>query len=490
MTALFNLVLTGAVVATVGMWGVILAGAWGRSRNHPSQMGISGGGSRNIIILLWSIIVASSLVSILKSLGFLSFATSLSVLCNVVFPVAVLAGAMGSLRTRSVSSARLIPTWLLLFSAAQIAASVVNGQLQLISPLLLTGLVYLPGLTIILWKSDASRDAIRHAVMNISLTVVWASLVFSAVDLRHAEGDLPRRVLIGTLEHRLAGVTPHPNLLALTAAIGLLLIIRAKPKMWVLHLAAIGAILVMAEARTLTLALAFALLAYWIVAGRAARFIRALGGLLVALPLTIALWASGSASFGATDLGGDVATFNSRTDVWALVGQYWSQKPLMGWGPFAFNDDTSSPLSTLFFNNAHNQLLEALAEAGILGLAAMLTVLAGIVFAAIRYRDPVFTAVAAMALIFMMTEVPLTFHDYGFSFTVGVGALLLAILVPGPQADIAGRPEQIALSGRRRSGHNRLALLSSNRAGPLSRSRSPLPPPNLPFQLLTPTAPT
>ncbi|MDQ0689841.1 hypothetical protein QF047_000801 [Arthrobacter sp. W4I7] len=51
-------------------------------------------------------------------------------------------------------------------------------------------------------------------------------------------------------------------------------------------------------------------------------------------------------------------------------------------------------------------------------------------WSAFRSRDALYVAVVALTLFFMVTEVPLALHNYGFNFSVVLGALLLAIFIP------------------------------------------------------------
>lgn len=126
------------------------------------------------------------------------------------------------------------------------------------------GLLQLPGLIVAIWKTNVSRESIRHAIRTISMSIVWLSLVSAAVDITHATGDLLRRIVVPGGDFRLGGVTLHTHLLAFTAAIALFLTVRPRGRFWFLHVLAYLAIFVLAEVRTLTVGLAVAGAEYWI----------------------------------------------------------------------------------------------------------------------------------------------------------------------------------------------------------------------------------
>lgn len=409
---------------------------------------------RPLHLVLWGMALTSCALSVLKSVGEASLATSVAAFAGVIFPSILLAGSIGSCWIKGRSTQPLVPVVLLLLSVVLYISALLNGQIGVVPWLIAIGLLYMPGLTVVIWKTSAPVESIRGTIRQISVFIVWASLAFAVVDLPRAMGDLPRRFQIGPFESRLSGVTPHPNLLAFTAAIALFLLLATRARFRLVHVSACLIILVLAEARTLTVGLVVGLLAYIIVTARGSRLIRMAWAVTISSFLLVALKPLISSAFDNSSLGDDVTTFNSRTQAWGLVEEYWVERPLFGWGPFVFDDHTASPVSVLFFNHAHNQFLEALIESGLLGLICMLAVVAAITWSLLVSRDGPYAATAAMTLIFMLTEVPFTLHNYGFSFAVVIGALLLAILVPGPAPASGSTPPELCRSG---SGRGRAA---------------------------------
>lgn len=399
---------------------------------------------RPLRMILWAIALLSCASSTLTSLGLAAPAQSLSAIGGVGVPGILVAGILGTFRIKGSSTTRAVPIALLIFSAVLAISALLNDQIGIVTWLIAIGLLYLPGLVALVWRTAAPVSVIRKTVMNISLFITWASLAFAVIDLKHAMGDLPRRFQIGDIQYRLAGITPHPNLLSFVTAIALLLTWQLKPRGRILHVLACVAVLLLAESRSLLIGLAVGAACYWIVSARGSRIVRLINTTLVGLPVAVIFWPSIISAFDDSSLGNDVSTLNSRTLVWNLIGTYWTDKPLLGWGPFAFNDRTGSPISSLFFDHAHNQLLEALVEGGLIGLLLMGIVTVRIAWSAARSRDAAYVGLVVVLLFFMMTEVPLTLHDFGFSFTVVLGSLLLALIVPGPMADPGHKPEVTA----------------------------------------------
>lgn len=414
-----------AMVGAVGLvWGLIAINVW------PSADAKHEG--RPLRFMLWGMTLTAVVARVVDSQGMKGPAESLLAAAGFAFPFVLLAGLIGAWQIRGRASYPFVPGALLAFSSVIAASALLNGQIGQVTWAIALGLLYLPGLTVAIWRTSLTREDLRQTVRRIGLTVVWLSLAYAAADLPHALGDLPRRILLPGIAFRFAGVTPHPNGLAFVAALAIFLTIRARPKFWLLHIAACVWVIILAEARTLAVGMAVAALFYWIVSARKSRVVRAISSAVFGAPVAVLLWPTIISSFEETSLGADVTTFNSRTLVWNLVRDHWTEHPVLGWGAFTFDNRTGSPLSSLFFNNAHNQFLEALIEGGVIGLILMACVALVFAWSVFTTRDAPYVAVVVMTLFFMMTEVPLTLHNYGFNFSVVLGALLLAVLIPGP----------------------------------------------------------
>jgi len=419
-----TLLLLGLIAAVGLAWGLLAVRAWPVTDARHS--------GRPLRLLLWAIALTAVACSVLMSQGMKVAAQTLTEVAGFAFPAVLLAAIVGTWGIQGRAVYKFIPIALLAFSAVIATSALLNSQIGEVTWAIAVGLLYLPGLTAAIWRTSLSRQNLRQTVCRIGLSIVWMSLAYTVVDLHHALGDLPRRLMLPGIEFRLAGVTPHPNGLAFIAALALFLTMRERRRFWLLHTVACIVILFLAEARTLTVGLMVALAAYWIVSARKSRMVRAVNAAAFCAPIAVFLWPSIVSSFEETSLGSDVTTLNSRTTVWQLVADNWTQHPVLGWGAFTFDNNTGSPLSALFFNNSHNQFLEALIEGGLVGLLLIVGVAIVLAWSVLTTRDASYVAVTIMTLFFMMTEVPLTLHNYGFGFSVVLGSLLLAILIPGP----------------------------------------------------------
>jgi O-antigen ligase len=247
--------------------------------------------------------------------------------------------------------------------------------------------------------------------------------------------DLPRRFALFGLTERLAGITPHPNLLSATAAVAMLLSMHLRRHAAFASVACVVTI-ALAESREGALGLVAALVIYWV-------YQRGPSGarLVVAVPAAIgvlaaAIQASSDFASPASALTADASTLNSRTVIWHDALQFFAQKPTLGWGPFAFADDANTPFSRVFFLNAHNQFLQGLVEGGVIGLAAVTFLAITLISIGWRHRaTPVYPALAAFTLLMMLTEVPFTIHLYGLSYVLVVAWLFLAVAAAAARLD-------------------------------------------------------
>ena len=89
---------------------------------------------------------------------------------------------------------------------------------------------YLAYLPTIYWLTPTSVSQVRTyfgSGRQLCMAIVYTSLALAVV-APHVAFVGNRRLVIGSLHERLAGVTPHPNLLSAVAALGLLLSLHAR----------------------------------------------------------------------------------------------------------------------------------------------------------------------------------------------------------------------------------------------------------------------
>lgn len=293
----------------------------------------------------------------------------------------------------------------------------------------LVALVFMPGLLMQAFTSRASREQLLSLAYRATAFVTLGSLAIAvlAPDLAFSHGysDARRLNLFG-LTLRLGGFTPHPNLLSITALLCAVLAFGLRRReRWVIAALALTAI-VLAESRSALVAAAITAAVWWVFKGGSlvARTV------LVAPPALVVLLLAGSftGSDEGTALTSDVAT-NGRYRVWDLVLEQFAANPFTGYGPLAFQPDSGSPLLAAGLLHAHNQVLQGVAEAGLLGGALTLVLLALMVAAAWRARaDPVFPAAVTAFLLTAPTEPFLTLHLYGLNYAIVPAAVLIVIL--------------------------------------------------------------
>lgn len=400
--------------------------------HYPSYVAVIGcHEGRPLRLLLWAIAISAVALSVLQSLELKSAAEALSAAAGVVFPGVLLCGLLATLSIRGQAARPFVPVALLAFSAVVAISALLNGQIGQVTWLIAFGLLYLPVLTVAIWRTSATRESIRDTVRRISLSIVWMSLAMLSLIFLMPWGIYPAA---GSCRESIFGLpaSHHTPMGCLHGGD------RRLP-----HDAVQAEVLVPTPSRLRRSSLprGGAHPNGWIVGrgcwllyrlGKKSRMVRMINTAIIGTPIVMFLWPTIASSFEESSLGSDVTTLNSRTIVWRLVADNWTEHPLLGWGAFTFDNATGSPLSLLFFNNSHNQFLEALIEGGAVGFMLMAGVALVLAWSVLTTRDAPYVAVAIMTLFFMMTEVPFTLHNYGFNFSVVLGALLLAILVPGP----------------------------------------------------------
>jgi hypothetical protein len=333
------------------------------------------------------------------------------------------------------------------FFALQVISATANNQLFGFNSKILT-LILFPGLLTLIVGSGMSRDQMVRLAGTVSRWVVWVSLtLFLVVPGAVTHGN--RRVPLPFLDQRIGGITPHPELLAITAAVMIFTSLWTRERIWGLHIAAAIVALVVSESRVSAGAILVALA----VAGLLRRG-SVTTRLVLATPVLAVvgfylwdhpnLWSTveeqGTASTG---IASGLYTLNNRTEVWRMVATN-ARSHIFGWGPAAFDDSAISPFAPTFYLNAHSQYYEGLAEGGWLGLACTLAIAFVLLRMVVTRRGGSLVGAACVfTLITMLTEVPFTLHLYGSSYT-NVAACLLMLVTFG--AASGGRTSDSSLA--------------------------------------------
>lgn len=104
-----------------------------------------------------------------------------------------------------------------------------------------------------------------------------------------------------------------------------------------------------------------------------------------------------------SSVGGAVNPDDQRPLIWQEAVRLFLERPVLGWGPGAYESLTDAPPSPLWFgvatvNHPHNGLLTVLVEQGVLGAVAVLVLLAALVWGLVgAYRAAVGSTTATLA---------------------------------------------------------------------------------------------
>lgn len=244
-------------------------------------------------------------------------------------------------------------------------------------------------------RDDPLERFIRAAKLGL-VAMMLLSLVAAVVKPGLALQPSYEAGWIPGLRFRFWGLGSNPNSIGPLALL-LLLLEWTNPsrQIWARALVVLPAVLVLFLAQSKTAwaaALLVGALIAWYRYGTKADgstrvwlIIWALG--LVALGV-IALWAVDVATLtrriGQTQVGTDVSTLTGRLQIWAAAIDMWRQNPFFGYGPSAWGPLHRFRIGIPFAFSAHNQFLDSVSSAGLLGLATLITYLALLGLAAVR----------------------------------------------------------------------------------------------------------
>ena len=143
---------------------------------------------------------------------------------------------------------------------------------------------------------------------------------------------------------------------------------------------------------------------------------------------------SAAGVFSALTTDSNVTSLTGRTDIWQTTISTWKSNPWFGYGPtlwdFEFRLKHGAALAAW---HAHNQFLQALGEAGIVGLIAYVMYTAAFIYYGFKFAGRtrgVSLALLLLILVRMVTEIPLRFSvllDTTFFVHVVVFAVFLML---------------------------------------------------------------
>lgn len=117
------------------------------------------------------------------------------------------------------------------------------------------------------------------------------------------------------------------------------------------------------------------------------------------------------AKIEASDAGNDITTLTGRTQIWAAAMAAWKANPVFGYGLDAWGAEHRLRLGMPFAFSAHNQFLQSLSAAGVIGAAGFIAYFFLLVRGALRCSEQSGGVSVALIVIILMrcvTETPLT----------------------------------------------------------------------------------
>jgi O-antigen ligase len=308
------------------------------------------------------------------------------------------------------------------------------------------GLLALPVFALAVgWFPHPPVAFVERLVRRALRVVVGGSLAAAVVAPRWATDRLYRDSVIG-LHSRLVGLAPHANSLGPLVVL-LVALEAARAKRPTVPLALAGVALVWTQSKTSWVVLVLVAL-LWVArratgpGGVAARLpvLAAAGVVAVTAVVGIGLLAPGRS----TTKGNDTSeTFTGRTAIWEVTLEVWQSSPVLGIGPRLWDDAMDRRYDDRIgftAGHAHNQLIQTLGEAGIVGEAALLVALVALCVLAARADEATAGAAAAGVLIVVVTcfsEVPVRSIPFSTNFFLLVAVYALA-MVGANASDHAG----------------------------------------------------
>lgn len=312
-------------------------------------------------------------------------------------------------------------------------------------------------LTAVYYQRPVRMGPVLEAARVVILTLMLGSLggIWLKPDFvmhRPDPGWLPG------IEWRLFGLTSHANSLGPIALLGILIELHAPSRWqalrWVL-LASAAAVFVLAQSKTVWATVPMMLAFVWLpltlsrtsASGDGRRDFRrtvlAMAGVIGVVVLLVA----GLMAFDVIDFiehRGDLLTLTGRTRIWEITLQAWRENVLFGYGASIWGPDRQREYQMYYVGQAHNQVVQTLGEAGVVGLVLLVGYLGTLLVAALK----TFVASRGIVLILLtlmlvrcVTEAPMRAEGI-LSWNTFVHVLLVAMacrFMRAPRLDAAQR---------------------------------------------------
>ena len=290
----------------------------------------------------------------------------------------------------------------------------------------------------------------------------------------------PEPGVIPGIDWRLFGLTAHANTLGPVALLGMLLeLYSPSRRKWMrrLNLGSGAAVFVLAQSRTAWVAGLLIMIFVWVPLsigpGRSPRgdlhgFNRTVWTLIGCMALLIAVVA-GTAALGGTEYlqrKTDLGTLNGRFQIWDITLQAWRDNVLFGYGPEIWGAERRMRFNMFHVGQAHNQFVQTLGEAGLVGLVLLTIYLLTLLHAAWRrfvVSRGLILALLVLLLARSVTEAPMRSEGL-LSWSTFLHVLLLLVAchyMRQPAAHVASEAlsplERVPGARDRESGPHRFA---------------------------------
>jgi exopolysaccharide production protein ExoQ len=285
---------------------------------------------------------------------------------------------------------RLWPRWSpVLLGAVAFFAGVALASLFGSRPIIYRGAFLFPlALIALSYLPSPSAQRLQRQLCLIALTYVYSSLLLAIVwPDKVAITGYPS--VLGLPSFRLVGLVQQGTILGPIAALALFAL-YASPSIkyrWV-HAISAGLVLVLSQGKTAWIAFIVGALVIWAYRapnanGRVAR----LSVAVLVLLLTVFQAFTPSGQDRLSDLSPsaqDFQTLNGRRLVWDATMDVWEQNRWFGYGPSLWDPTFRARYGEEFefAGQAHNQFIQSLGEAGLVGLAGLLVYLACLMLSA------------------------------------------------------------------------------------------------------------
>jgi O-antigen ligase len=268
---------------------------------------------------------------------------------------------------------------------------------------------------------DMARDALFAFIgLGVALIALMPTMV---LDLLYSQG-----LLAGV--PRFGGLAPHAVAMGMFAQTAILLVwARPYGRRWVnlLAWATFAFALFMAQSKTAWLAFLLCSLAMLLVrngGGLWARITDPRGGSFGAIFCLMVMTAIGAVlgwvmvgdigshldNFASTAQGAQLMSMTGRDQIWAIAMEEWQASPVFGYGPGLWDGDFRASIGMANATDAHNQFMDTLARAGVVGATALVLYAVTLLAMSLRYARATGGLSLALFLALAMrsiSEVPL-----------------------------------------------------------------------------------